>query len=159
MQATQKYDFFYLYQYKGTRMSEAKFPVLNFKSLWCLNCFQWNSVKKQTMLHCTINSAFYDKNSYLLTSNLPLWILSHPHRNGSSSLIFLALVLAQTSCTHCPQSVHSTIMASSSMSWLAFDINAQHDIPSNAHSSKCAPNGPGRQTAGTTCRNEAYLQS
>ena len=43
-------------------------------------------------------------------------------------LIFLA------SCTHCPQSLHSIITAS--MPGLAFDINAQHDIPSKAHSSK-----------------------
>ena len=90
-------------------------------------------------------------------TNFPLSILSHPQRYGSSSLIFFASILAQASCTHCPQSVHSIITAS--MPELAFNINAQQDIPSKAHSSKWAPNDPGRHTAGTTCRNDAYLQN
>ena len=90
-------------------------------------------------------------------TNFPLSILSHPQRYGSSSLIFFASILAQASYTHCPQSVHSIITAS--MPGLAFDINAQQDIPSKAHLSKWAPNDPGRHTTGTLCRNDAYLQN
>ena len=132
---------------------------------WILNlllflvCFQWNSERKEILLTTSLYYKFslIWQKTYLLMTNFPLSILSHPQRNGSSSLIFLPSILAQASCTHCPQSVHSTITAS--MPGLAFDINAQHAIPSKAHSSKWAPNGPGRHTAGTTCRNDAYLQN
>ena len=128
---------------KLTKVALVNFSVyITFNLLLFLVCFQWNSVRTEILLTTSLYYKFslIWQKTYLLMTNFPLSILSHPQWNGSSSLIFLASILALASCIYFPQGVHSTITAS--RPGLAFDINAQHDIPSKAHSSKWAPNGP-----------------